>query len=42
VNGFLDQHVLARPQRQQGVLVVHRVRRADVDDVDIRSATSAS
>jgi hypothetical protein len=33
---LLDQHRLARAQREQRVRVVHRVRRADVDGVDLR------
>ena len=33
---LLAQHVLARAQGEQRVLVVHRVRRADVDGVDLR------
>jgi hypothetical protein len=33
---LLDQHVLARQQREDRVVVVHRVRRRDVDHVDVR------
>jgi hypothetical protein len=33
---LLDQHVLAGPQRENRVVVVHRVRRRHVDHLDIR------
>jgi hypothetical protein len=33
---LLDQHVLARSQREDRVVVVHRVRRRNVDHVDVR------
>ena len=33
---LLDQHVLAGPQREDCVVVVHRVRRGHVDHVDVR------
>ena len=33
--GFLAEHVLARFEAEHGVLVVVRVRRGDVDDVDV-------
>jgi len=33
---LLDQGVLARPEREQGAGVVRRMRRRDVDDVDLR------
>jgi hypothetical protein len=33
---LLDQYVLAGPQREDRVVVVHRMRRCDVDHVNVR------
>ena len=33
---LLDQHVLERPQREDRVVMVHRVRRCHVDHIDVR------
>ena len=39
---LLDQHRLARPQGEHRVVAMHRVRRGDVDDVDVRDRRPAT